>query len=657
MDRSLYTRFAVASLNQKCLDFEGNKNRILEVLNDCLEKGVDFVCLPELCITGYGCEDHFLSEEIISKSIETTIEITNQFRDTCLVFNLGFPLRVNGNTFNTQMLYFSHGDDNEWPYRGFRIKHDLANDGIHYEKRWFQSGYDISDNSYLHDLIDSMYEKYSKLEFDRYYYEILSKKHILNFRNCYNMGFEICEEAWVADRDLSGLNLVFNPSASHFSLGKRLKRESMIINASRQMNGVYLYSNLLGNESGKIIYDGGCYIAYNGNIINETDRFSKNSYELVYSDILNEEVSNLSTNKTHDKKIVVSVGYDRSGEDELADYSYKPSKPIEIDTSYDKFEEFENSCVLGLHDYMKKSSLNGFTLSLSGGVDSSVVAILVYEMAKKYNIDLNGMFYCMYQGTENSSTETYNRAKDLCAYMGIKLLNHDIDSIVNSYVRNIENIVNKKFNWEDDDITLQNIQARVRSPGIWMIANYTNTLLLTTGNRSEITVGYCTMDGDTSGCLNPIGGVSKIFLFEYLEWKLNNCEESIDYIFKHVLTQLLNSKPTAELRKDGHSDEEDLMPYDILDYIENLVIKSKLGKDLVIKSVIHRFSDRFSEIELVTFVYNFYKFFHRNQWKRERYAPSFHLDDHSMDPKTWARFPILSKLDLSIFDKWIQNKF
>ena len=178
-------------------------------------------------------------------------------------------------------------------------------------------------------------------------------------------------------------------------------------------------------------------------------------------------------------------------------------------------------------DYLKKSGLNGFALSLSGGLDSSTIAILVYESVRRYidevgseklirklkisnfsssmnenenvkNI-LNKIFITVYQKTKNSSKETMRSAKKLSDFIGSKHFEWNIDQEVNSIVSKISKNTRVEYNWEKHDISLQNIQARVRSPFIWFIANTNNFLLLATSNRSELSVGYSTMDGDSSG--------------------------------------------------------------------------------------------------------------------------------------------------------------
>ncbi len=168
-----------------------------------------------------------------------------------------------------------------------------------------------------------------------------------------------------------------------------------------------------------------------------------------------------------------------------------------------------------------------------------------------------------------------------------------------------------------------------------MLANINNALLLSTSNRSEGDVGYATMDGDTSGSISPIAAVDKYFILSWLSW----AEKNLD----HPGLRKVNSlQPTAELRPQERTqtDEKDLMPYAVILEIEKLAIRDR-------RSPMDVFLILSEELELEPdilkgYIKKFFRLWSRNQWKRERLAPSFHLDEFNVDPKTWYRFPILS---------------
>ena len=217
----------------------------------------------------------------------------------------------------------------------------------------------------------------------------------------------------------------------------------------------------------------------------------------------------------------------------------------------------------------------------------------------------------------------------------------EIDELVDRYVAGIEGVLGRKLAWGTDDLAMQNIQARVRAPSVWLLANVNNALLLSTSNRSEAAVGYATMDGDTAGGLCPIAGIDKAFLRRWLRWLQVHGPAGLHPI--PALAVVNDLPPTAELRplENRQTDEDDLMPYEVLDAIERSAIRDKQTPLEIFRLMRAQFS-QYSVAQLHLWVGRFFRLWCRNQWKRERYAPSFHVDDENLDPKTWCRFPILS---------------
>src|SRR5690606_22042114 len=219
--------------------------------------------------------------------------------------------------------------------------------------------------------------------------------------------------------------------------------------------------------------------------------------------------------------------------------------------------------------------------------------------------------------------------------VGATFYRWSIDEEVSSYTHKIETILQRKLQWETDDIALQNIQARVRSPSIWMLANIERKLLITTSNRSEGDVGYATMDGDTSGSIALLAGIDKHFLLKWLQW----AEKTLGYTGLQWVNALA---PSAELRpsEQEQTDEKDLMPYAVIVAIERLAIKDRKSP----VEVYHELNRQKLESSslLKVHIARFFRLWARNQWKRERTAPSFHVDDFNVDPRSWCRFPILS---------------
>ncbi|MEM8895798.1 MAG: NAD(+) synthase [Bacteroidota bacterium] len=605
-------RIGGACLNQTPLDWTGNLKNITDAINAAKAEDIKILCLPELCITGYGCEDMFLSEWLPNKAQVKLLEILPQTENITVA--VGLPVRFNDQLYNTTCIL------KNTKIVGCYAKHHLANDGVHYEPRWFNS-WPIGKVETL-DIGD---------------FNVPFGSITINYDG-EEVGFEICEDAWRDDRPAchysKNVKLILNPSASHFAFGKADYRKGIVVDSSLKFDCTYLYTNLLGNEAGRMIYDGDIMIAQNGEMIAENRRLSYRPFNILYADI---DLQN----------------------PELSIHSNK-------DDWHGSIEEFGRTASLALFDYKRKSKSKGFVLSLSGGADSSSIATLVAESVRhglnelgleglisRYQLELDlaelrqlktyeqrrkivgSILHTAYQGTENSSEATFESARRLANNLGAQFSDWKIDAQVEGYTENIERVLGRSLTWEKDDIALQNIQARARSPIIWMLANIKQSLLLTTSNRSEGDVGYATMDGDTSGSISPIAAVDKAFILKWLKY----AEAELGY---SGLNDVNNLRPTAELRPldQEQTDEADLMPYDILVSIERHAIRDRQSPVLVFKMLSSKYD--LPDNQLKQYVHKFFRLWCINQWKRERIAPSFHLDDFNVDPRTWCRFPILS---------------
>lgn len=605
-------RLAGATLNQTPLDWENNLNNIQKAITQAKELQVAILCLPELCITGYGCEDVFLSEWLYEKSLKCLLEIKPLCKNIAVA--IGLPIQFNGHFYNTTCVI----KDQE--ILGIYAKQNMARDGVHYEPRWFVP--------WKPGAVEYITIGEKQYQFGDIILDIDGVK----------TGFEICEDAWCKIRPALRLHekktdLILNPSASHFAFGKSLTREALVVDSSKTFHCTYLYANLLGNEAGRMVYDGEILIARHGQLISRNDWLSFEDVQVQHAEI------------------------DFDLENEI----YPEPQLFERD----KNTEFVRASALALFDYLRKSHSEGFVLSLSGGADSSTIAVLVAEMVRRGVQDLGAaqfikksgltelriptgleqyeviryfvsqLLICAYQGTVNSSEATYQSAKDLAENLGATFYAWRIDEEVSSYSQKIATVLDRPLTWETDDIALQNIQARARSPIIWMLTNIKGALLLTTSNRSEADVGYATMDGDTSGSIAPIAAVDKHFIINWLKW----AEKALNY---EALHQVNNLQPSAELRplSSEQTDEQDLMPYHIIVEIEKLAIRDHKSPVEVYQLLKQKKLE--SNELLKAHITKFFRLWSRNQWKRERTAPAFHLDDFNVDPRTWCRFPILS---------------
>ncbi|WP_234734602.1 NAD(+) synthase [Tellurirhabdus bombi] len=642
-------KIAAGVVNQIPMAWEHNRRNIINAIEEAKSQDVSLLCLPELCITGYGCEDMFFSHELIEQAQQSLLDIVPHTGD--IVVAVSLPLRLaNNRTYDTACLIANKR------ILGFVCKQYLANNGIHYETRWFQPWQpglrdEIQIGEFTYPVGDLLFDV-----------------------SGVKIGFEICEDAWIANRPGRslhdrGADIILNPSASHFSFFKSQVRERFVLDGSRAFGVSYIYCNLLGNESGRAIFDGDAFMASNGQLVASSPRFSYADH-LIVTAVIDVDDTRLSQvqSKANPAGLFPNLRVQAPFNWPEATF-VQPTAELEYweRGNHLKEEEFARAVALSLFDYLRKSHSYGFVLSLSGGADSSALAALVFLMIKLAEESIgigglkqklsyirgiqefttaeeicNALLTTMYQGTENSSTDTYESAESLAKSINATFYNININGLVETYTKLIEEQLGRKLSWDTDDLALQNIQARVRAPSAWLLTNVKNALLLATSNRSEAAVGYATMDGDTAGSISPIAGIDKQYLRQWLRWA--ETEGVGGHLKVTGLAKVNSLQPTAELRplERNQTDEEDLMPYDVLNAIEKFGIRDKQSPKEVLQRLDVVFNGQYSREKLYLSVDRFFRLWSRNQWKRERYAPSFHLDDENLDPKTWCRFPILN---------------
>src|SRR4029079_7295166 len=363
--------------------WDTNLRHIRAAIAAARDAGVSILCLPELCITGYGCEDMFFSAGVQRTARDF---LQQAIPDTKGLFTcFGLPAFYEGAVYNTVAMAC------DGRLLGLVAKQHLAGDGIHYEPRWFRrwpagvvGSVEIGGNEFpLGDLL-----------FD-----------------CggVRIGFEICRDAWVADRtgarlSQRGADILLNPSASHFAFANQQVRERFVLEGSRAFAVSYAYANLLGNEAGRAIFDGGTLIATGGKMLARGPRFSFADWVMSTAvvDIERtrrakaESFLDISPRPLADSEAgLIATEFEFPNVTEAAGSANSlsgtaterisasvPGHPAWETGPHQKEEEFARAVALALFDYLRKSRSQGFVVSLSGGADSSAVAVLIFLLAQ-----------------------------------------------------------------------------------------------------------------------------------------------------------------------------------------------------------------------------------------------------------------------------------
>jgi NAD+ synthase (glutamine-hydrolysing) len=663
-------KIAACTLNQTPLDWSGNVQRIKKILAEAKSAKVGLLVMPELCITGYGCEDAFLAIGTARRAALELKGLLAMTRSMTVVF--GLPVYHDGSMYNCAVVV------QDGKILGVNPKRFLPREGVHYEPRWFAAW------------------PVGEIAQTRICGQLVAFGDVLYNLGGVGVAVELCEEAWGAASGASGVagrvDLVVNPSASHFSLGKYRVREQLVSNLSRAMQVVYVYSNLVGNESGRIVYDGGAFIAQSGTIKARGRRFGFSDGELTSASV-DLDVSRMgklraTSVRARQKGIPVAPDFVVAGPLAVARRTEFPEPPA---GEWTPEREFLHAQMVGLFDYLRKSGARCFVLPLSGGCDSSTCAVLIAHMVAEALRELGSqglaarlgtsapsvkrrpipasrkaagrrgaassrssadpalreawtqkLLVTFYQASAHSGEKTLQAARTLALALGAEFQELAVQPVVDACLQSALPLTQRKLSWQKDDVTLQNIQPRARAAVAWLIANVKGGILISTGNRSEASVGYTTMDGDSAGGLAPLGGIDKFFLQHWLRWAETVNPEGRGPVPELRLSNAL--APSAELRPaaERQQDEKDLMPYEVLALLERLFVLEKMGHDEMMQALSERFSARWSAKQLSLWLSKFERLWRASQWKRERLAPSLMIDSFSVDPRGWFRWPILA---------------
>ncbi|KAI0109155.1 NAD+ synthase [Nemania sp. FL0031] len=567
---------AAATLPSVPLDFQGNRDRVLESIRIAKDKGATLRTGPELEIPGYGCLDHHLEGDTFAHSWEVLADIISN--DVCkdMLVDIGMGCRHRNVRYNCRVLC---------TYKKIlfiRPKMSLANDGLYREARHFTAWVKPmqTETYYLEQVIEKVTGQRTVPIGDA----ILSTRDTA-------IGCETCEELFTPRNpstymSLNGCEIILNSSASHAELRKLKTRLDLIANSTRKTGGCYVYANATGIDGeARMMFDGSSMILLNGKVLEQGNQFSLEPVEVVTATIDLEEIRSFRASISRNVQAAAQPEYPRV---EFDMRLCRPAEEIFLSRSLsistekelhilDPMSEIWMSTSVYLWQYLVRTSSAGFFLSLSGGLDSSTVALFVYGMARvvinsieagskttwadlKRVTGLKDEDLATKKRPEdivNLLLETCSRAQRLAEKLGAWHLSIPIDEAVQANLAIIEKALKFSPKYEVDGGTkaentaLQNIQARSRLVTQYSLAQLATTarqlpragsalLVLTSGNVDENLRGYYTKYDASSGDLSPLGSISKNDAKAFQRWAM----EAWDL---PMMKEFLEATPTAEL--------------------------------------------------------------------------------------------------------------
>lgn len=657
---------ATCTLNQWAMDFKGNCKRILESIKIAKEQGATYRCGPELEITGYGCNDHFYESDTLLHSWEVLAFLLSDPICTNIIVDVGMPVMHKNITYNCRVIFLNR------KILLIRPKMILCDDGNYRETRWFTAW--------------TKHRQTEEYFLPRMVYEVTQQRTvpfgdavISTLDTC--IGFEICEELWNPcsshiSQSLDGIEIFVNGSGCYHELRKAYVLVDLVKSATAKCGGVYLFSNLRGCDGDRVYYQGCSHIAINGHMVARGKQFGLQDVEVITATLDLEDVR-IYRNSIRSRNLVASSSpsYPRvKVEFSLSsDVASVPAFQPKIWEYHTPEEEISLGPACWLWDYLRRSGQGGFFLPLSGGVDSSSTATIVYSMCNmvceavkegdaKVLEDVrkivgeanyipedprelcNRIFVTCYMGTENSALETQGRATNLASQIGSYHMNIKIDVIITAVISVFTLVtgLQPKFSVHGgstrENLALQNVQARIRMVVAYLLAQLMlwargrsgGLLVLGSANVDEGLRGYFTKYDCSSADVNPIGSVSKTDLRSFLRYAQKKFNLS-------ALGSVLEAVPTAELEPlvEGsivQTDEEDMgMTYDELSMYGKLRKPGGCGPYSMFCKLIHVWSESFSVEEVAQKVKYFFRNYSINRHKMTVLTPSYHAECYSPD--------------------------
>ncbi len=514
-------RIALAQINTTVGDLEGNTQQIVSSMHQARDAGAHIVCFPELALPGYPPEDLLLKPGFVAanlRKLDEIVEASKKIPDMMAV--VGFVDRDH-DIYNAAAVIY------EGQLVGVCHKHYLPNYGVFDEYRYFQAGHK-APIFLLHGI---------------------------------HVGINICEDIWYPTGPLpqqshAGAEVIININSSPYHMGKEVVREEMISTRAADNGVIIAYLNLIGGQD-ELVFDGGSMV------FNERGMLIARGKQFV-EDMLIVDVDTASVfrSRLHDPRrrqqrwhtsqeevpeIVVDT---RPLPPAAENHHVLLGAPQRLEPKMDRLQEIYSALVLGTQDYMRKTGFKQAIIGLSGGIDSSLVAVIAADALGPENV--TGISMPSGYSSEHSKSDAQTLAENL----GIHYITIPIEETFRTSLHMMEPALGKEY----PGVAAENLQARIRGNILMTVSNRFGPLVLTTGNKSEMATGYSTLYGDMAGGYAVLKDVLKTLVFELCVYR-NTVND------KPVIPQaIIDKPPSAELRPD-QKDVDSLPPYDELDPI------------------------------------------------------------------------------------------
>jgi NAD+ synthase (glutamine-hydrolysing) len=558
-------RIALAQINVTVGDVEGNTRKIRDYLKRARESGAQLTVFPELAVNGYPPEDLLLKTHFLAAGRRALDEIARDVKDTVAL--VGFAEHAE-DVYNS-LAVLADGE-----LKGVYRKMYLPNYGVFDEHRYFQVG------------------------------EVPALVRV----NGATIGLTVCEDIWepgppASDEALAGAQVIVNVSASPYHVNKGAERERMLVQRARDSLAYVVFCNLVGGQD-ELVFDGySLVVDQDGELVARGEQFSE---ELIVCDIDPSTAQRVRLRDTRHRPASKSSRPHPVLIDELevpvrhraTEVGGPRAKPMSPD------EEVYTALTVGLRDYVEKNGFERVLIGLSGGIDSALTTCIAVDALGSERVA------CAVMPSPHSSPETQRDARLIAKNLGIECFELPLEEAMSAYDRTLE----EAFAGTEDGLAEENIQARIRGNLLMALSNKFGWLVLTTGNKSEVSVGYATLYGDMAGGFSVLKDVPKSWVYRLARFRNSRSGEP------PIPASVLERAPSAELRPDQR-DEDSLPPYDVLDPILEAYVEEDQGREQLIR---RGFPEKVVD-EVITLV-------DRAEYKRRQAPPGIKIS-----PKAFGR--------------------
>lgn len=617
-----FIKVATATPKIVVADCNHNKNAIIKLIDKAYENKVNFLCFPELCITGYTCSDLFLHHTLLDKSKDAVIEIAEYTKGKNMVVIIGAPVEYMDKLYNCAVVCVNG------QILGIVPKLNLPTYAEFYESRQFTKAPDEN--------LEIQFGKDKVLFGKNVIFECQTLKD-------FKFGVEICEDLWVCNSPsntlaIAGANVIANLSASDEIIGKADFRRQLVSTQSAKLLCAYLYASAgEGESTTDLVFSGHSIIAENGYILKESKPFEN---EMLITEIdvkkLNHERRRTSTFVTDYSKDIKIISFSLNiVKSELTRKFAK--KPFVPDDKHDR----DNRCATilrmqaeGLKKRVLHSKSKTVVIGISGGLDSCLallVAVKTMELLNRPKTDIIAVTMPCFGTTKR----TKSNAEKLSNLLGTTLKCIDITKSVKQHLSDINHSI------DNHDITFENAQARERTKVLMNIANMENGLVVGTGDLSELALGWATYNGDHMSMYGVNSSIPKTLVRHIVDYYANTTQSEI----KDVLNDILDTPVSPELipSKDGETivqETENLVgPYELHDFFMYYILRFGFSPKKVYRVCKIAFSAEYDDETILKWLKNFYRRFFMQQFKRSCLPDGPKVGSITLSPRGDFRMP------------------